>query len=329
MIHSLTTDVTGGHHINPAYPIQRVLFIGSKPSGLQCLKAMHRLAPSSLQGVLTIDDSNDTRTAYPEFVAFADASKVPLWTARSRQEANELIMKQQPELCIVQGWYWLLNATVLNSVIHGFLGIHYSLLPKYRGSSPLVWQIINGEHTIGLSAFYFTPGMDEGDVVAQRSVPLGPDESVAEALCKLERETVRVLEAHYCAILEHRVTAQCQDHSQATYCSQREPEDGVIDWTRSARDVHNFIRAQSAPYPGAFTDYNGAKLTIWRARRHSLSYFGRPGQVVRIANDGVYVTCGDSEAVILEVVQVEGSGALRADQIIRSVRTRFHGSQKI
>lgn len=326
---AVNSEFARSHDLTSAAPIQAVLFIGSKSSGLACLKTLHRLAPGSLKGILTLDDTADTRTVYLEFVAFAEATKIPLWTARNRQDANGIILNLQPELCIVQGWYWLLDTTILNIVRHGFLGIHYSLLPKYRGSSPLVWQIINGETTLGLSLFYFSAGMDEGDVVVQRSVSLGADESVADALVKLEAETLCVLETHYCSILEHRVTRHSQNHLNATYCSQREPADGLIDWTRSARDVHNFIRAQSAPYPGAYTDCNGKRLTIWRARRHGATYFGRPGQVVRIGQDGVYVTCGDNEAVILESAQLEAGEVVAARQIIRTIQTRFCGPRGV
>src|SRR5205085_1611722 len=99
--------------------------------------------------------------------------------------------------------------------------------------------------------------------------------------------------------------------------------DGLIDWHKSAVEIHNFIRAQSVPYPGAFTGFQGKKLTMWRARPHPPAYYGRPGQVAAVHPDGVTVACGQNSALIVQSVELEGSGAVAASQVLRSIRIRL------
>src|SRR5262249_7680476 len=102
----------------------------------------------------------------------------------------------------------------------------------------------------------------------------------------------------------------------------RQPADGNIDWTQPARDVFNFIRAQSDPYPGAFTYVDGQELRIWKARLFDDVYFGTPGQVARIASDGVTVVCGDHRALVLEDVEMSGKRG-RANELIKSIKLRM------
>src|SRR5947207_2003809 len=198
---------------------------------------MHRFAPASLVGIVTLDDRQDTRTAHREFMDFAHEHQIPLVSARTRRESEAAIREFYADICFVMGWYWLLGEDLLASIPHGFLGFHFSPLPKYRGGSPLVWQLINGEPNVGLSLFSFSPGMDEGEIWAQRTLAVGPDDYIGDVLAKLERETVSVVEEVYGKILDRKIRPVPQDHTQATYCSVREPSDGFVDWQKPAVDI--------------------------------------------------------------------------------------------
>ena len=118
-------------------PANSVLFIGSKQLGLQVLRTMHRRAPRLLVGSMTIDDRTDRRSAHDGFVDFCAAQGLPLFVVPDRQQAEQTIARLQPDLCIVVGWYWLITDHTLRSVPRGFVGIHNSKLPAYRGGSPL------------------------------------------------------------------------------------------------------------------------------------------------------------------------------------------------
>jgi methionyl-tRNA formyltransferase len=302
--------------------IERVLFMGSKRLGIRVLEAMHALAPEPLLGVVTIDDAGDGRTALSDFRSFAAARRLPLHIARDRSDAERIVAELEPDLCLVVGWYWLIREATLSSVPHGFIGIHNSLLPRLRGGAPLVWSILNGDQEAGFSLFSFTPGMDDGPLWAQGSVPIEEHDSVAEVLARLEARTMDVFRDVYPRILRGHATPVEQDHDRATYCAQRCPEDGNIDWHRPARAIHDFIRAQSEPYPGAFTYLDGQLLKIWKASRFDRPYHGTPGQVARVSSEGVFVICGDDRAIVLEDVELGGKRG-RASELIRSIRGRM------
>ncbi len=302
--------------------VNRVLFMGSKQLGLRVLKEVYSLAPNSLIGAVTIDDTNDTRTKYVEFKDFAQTQGFELHTAKNRNHSEQIVEALKPDLCLVVGWYWLIGDTTLAAVPFGFIGIHNSLLPKYRGGSPLIWPIIRGQREVGFSFFSFTLGMDEGNIWAQGSVTIEEHDYISSILEKLENKTIEVLRRSYLQILNGSVEPVEQNHELATYCAQRFPGDGNIDWCKPAQDIYNFIRAQSDPYPGAFTYFDGQEMKIWRARIFEKPYIGTPGQVARITSDEAYVICGDDRAIILEEVEIGGERG-RATDFIKTLTVRL------
>ena len=306
---------------------QRVLFMGSKQIGLAVLREMHRLAPQLLVGAVTIDDRRDARSVFADLVVFCTESGLALRIAASRTEAETVIAELRPDLCIVVGWYWLIARSTLASVPAGFHGIHNSALPRYRGGSPLVWQMINGEPRAGFSIFQLTPGMDDGPIWARGSVPIGPEDHIADVLRNLEHESVPAFCKVYERLLDGRDLPEAQQEDNTSFCAQRTAADGLIDWSLPAPRVFDFVRAQSEPYPGAFTHLQGDKLIIWRARVFEHPYFGTPGQIVRVASPGVHVICGGGTALTLLDVQINEVRGTPSD-LIRSANVRLGGPIK-
>jgi len=303
----------------------KVAFLGSKRLGLRVLQHIHSLSPESVCCAITIDDRDDVRSEWDGIHQYAQEQEISLRVARNGRDADEIISEYAPDLCLVAGWYWLIRSEVLDSVPRGFIGIHYSLLPKYRGSSPLVWAMINGNPVAGFSVFSFTPGMDDGPIWASGQVDIANTDAIGDVLCKLEGDVLKVLRDIYVDILNERITPVEQDHAGQTYCAQRLPQDGLIDWKQPALSIYNFVRAQSQPYPGAFTWHENRKLIIWKAMLDPSPYYGTPGQVARVGQGTVHVICGDSHAIILECVELFGveSGSGDASMIIKSIKTRF------
>jgi methionyl-tRNA formyltransferase len=302
--------------------MKRILFLGSKSIGLSLLRAVVALAPGSVCAVVTLDDRGDNRSELESIERVASDCGLPLRVARNRAHAEGLVRAEMPHLCLVAGWYWLFSPEVLSSVPEGFIGIHNSVLPKYRGGSPLVWALINGETEVGVSFFSLRQGIDDGPVWLQATIPVGPEEYVGEVLQRLETETIRVFHDGFPRILSGRLTPHEQEHAKATYCAQRTPEDGEIDWSRRASSVFDFIRAQSRPYPGAFTFLEQQKLMVFRASPVTHRYDGTPGQVARRDGDGVVVVCGEGSALRLDEVDV-GVGPIGAGRAVNSIGMRF------
>lgn len=202
---------------------------------------------------------------------------------------------------MVVGWYRIIPETVLSVPARGFVGIHASLLPQYRGGAPLVWAMINGETETGATLFRFDAGMDSGDVIGQERFSIDAADTIAEVVAKAEAAGIAMLEKHVAAILDGTARPTAQRHEDATYCAQRTPADGRIDWSRDAHDVLNFIRAQTRPYPGAFfLDAAGREVRIWRAAPFGQTCEGEPGQAMLIGGHTV-VRCGNGAIGILEV----------------------------
>jgi methionyl-tRNA formyltransferase len=298
---------------------KKILFIGSKKIGYECLLFLNNFNDISLVGAMTIDDSSDTRSYFSEFTSFCTKNSIDIFIVKNKKESGNLIKKLKPDLCIVVGWYWIIDKEVLDSVPYGFIGIHFSLLPKYRGGSPLVWAIINGENETGVSLFSFSTGIDDGDIWAQKSVTIEFDDYVSDVLNKLEIATMEMLNENLKIILDGNLVPSKQNESMHTYVTPRKPSDGQIEWNMPSIDVYNFIRAHSNPYPGAFTYLNGEKLSIWHARAVKSNLKGEPGQVISITDEGALIMCGDGTPLVIEIVQLEGHLMKPANEVITRV----------
>lgn len=291
--------------------------------GLRCLSAIYDLKKDSLAAIMTLDDRNDARNVYEGFQDFAAKKQIALFVAKDRTDSERIIREIKPDLCLVVGWYWLFSKETLGLAGRGFVGIHNSLLPKYRGGSPLVWAMINGEKRVGLSLFSMTEGMDDGPVWGQKRVRVGDNDQISQILERLESKALELLQEKYSGMLEGTIRPVRQNVRSATYCAQRFPGDGMIDWRKPAKEIHDFVRAQSDPYPGAFTTHDAKKLLIWRAHLVNMTYYGTPGQVARAGRDGVYVICGDHRPLVLDIVELEGGSREAANTIVKSFKTRF------
>jgi len=234
--------------------------------------------------------------------------------------------KTQIDLCFVVSWRYMIPMDLAGKVKVAPIVFHDSLLPEYRGFSPTVWAIINGESTTGVSVFYLEEQVDSGELIDQAAVPIGDNETIADVMEKVTGQYLDLLEKNLPLILNRTAPRRIQNHAQATYVPKRLPEDNQIDWKRSSRDILNPIRAVTYPYPGAFTWFRGKKLIIWSASipEEKKKYVGIiPGAVTEIKHDkGVTVLTGDGEICIHEV-QLENEQKINAADLIRSFSVRL------
>ncbi len=297
----------------------RLVFVGSKKSGLDILSAV----AASVCGVVTLDDRRDGRSRFDGFHHAAQEAGIPLEVATGA-DGEDRILSLKPDVCLVCGWYRILRPEFLRKIPKGVVGVHHSLLPHYRGGAPLVWALINGERRVGTTLFYFADGTDDGDIVDQRAIDVSDHESVGDVLARLEPEAVRMVAENLKAILEGTARKRPQDHRQASTVGLRGPDDGRVDWTWDARRLHNFVRAQSDPYPGAWTTVDGDKLWIWRAAPAGPGLSGPPGEILQVSAEAVTVACGNGTA--LRVIDAQ-RGKVRgpAAELIRAPGARLGG----
>jgi len=148
----------------------------------------------------------------------------------------------------------MLPPDILRQAKQGAYNMHGSLLPKYRGRAPVNWAILNGETETGATLHEMTDKPDAGRIVAQERVPIGPDETAVEVFRKVTDAAELVLKNNLNDLLEGKAELRPQDLSKGSYFGARRPEDGRIDWSKSAQEIHNLVRAVAPPYPGAFSD---------------------------------------------------------------------------
>jgi methionyl-tRNA formyltransferase len=169
------------------------------------------------------------------------------------------------DLVIALGWYYLVPKRVRTWPARGCLGIHASLLPRNRGGAPIPWAIIEGERETGVTLFHLDKGVDNGDIVGQVRIPIEDRDTAATVYDKATVASADVLRQMLPRLADGTAPRLQQDESQASVYPQRKPEDGEIDWSWSPKRIRDFIRAQTRPYPGAFTIIGGKKVTIWDA----------------------------------------------------------------
>ena len=250
----------------------RVIVLSSTAFGYRCLKEGILGTPGvKVAGILTTPpqiDISHKPVVLSTHVTFDDIAKQGEVVEMSEITADtylEQIERWHPDLMLVLGWYFMIPRIVRESVPLECVGIHASLLPKYRGWAPVSWAIINGELNTGITFFYMADGVDNGLIIAQESFIIEDSDTCLTAYEKATQASIKVLREYLPQIAAGTAPRISQDESQATYSPQRKPEDGLINWSWSAKRIRDFIRAQTRPYPGAFTYIEGKKVTIWDA----------------------------------------------------------------
>lgn len=229
------------------------------------------------------------------------------------------------DLMFVVSWRYLIPMKVADRIRLGCVVFHDSLLPQYRGFSPTVWAMINGERCTGVTMFHLAEQVDAGDIIDQEMVSIGPHSDIQQVMNNVTNTYLGLLERNLAVIKEGQASRRPQDHSLATYTCKRMPEDAEIDWTASTNSIYNLIRAVTWPYTGAFTWYRQSKLTIWSALPvEAKNYAGRiPGRVVEIRpSEGIVVLTGDG-CLLVKQVQIDSGPVEFADALITSITCRF------
>jgi len=296
--------------------VKKVLFIGSKNLGLRVLEKIYTLAPKILSAVVTFDDQSDSRTVLKELKRFCQSQKIDFFVLDKPSKLKKIILKIRPDLCIIVGWYWRIQGDVLKLTPGSFIGVHGSLLPKYRGFCPLVWAMINGEKKTGVSLFYFTDNIDEGAIIAQEQFKISDEDTIQNLLIKAEKSAIKIFDKNYMLLIDNKSSKIQQKKSSMSYGSRRIPQDGLINWRDGPRNIYNFIRAQTRPYPGAFT-YNGKnqKVYIWKAKPFNVKLHGMPGQVCIIDNRAIVACLGGG--IILEEIQIDKKIINKPEKVLK------------
>jgi len=252
-----------------------------------------------VQAVFTHKDNPGEAIWFHSVAELASARGIPVYAPDDINHPiwAEKIRALKPDIIFSFYYRQMVKPVILNIPPRGCINLHGSLLPKYRGRCPANWVLIHGEKETGVTLHYMTPHADDGDIVAQASVPITRDDTALTLFGKMTAAATRLLDENLPRIRALKAPRTPQDHAKATCFSGRRPEDGAIDWSKSAQDICNLVRAVTHPYPGAFTWVGDRKLLVWSATAKKTKVNENPGTVLTTAP--LTVACGQG------VVQID------------------------
>lgn len=193
----------------------------------------------------------------------------------------------------------LLPDVCLEAAKRGALNMHGSLLPRFRGRAPVNWAVLRGATETGATLHYMVSRADAGDIVDQAAVPIRENDTAYEVFLRVADAAETVLRRSLPMLINGTAPRMPQDLSQGEYCGRRRPEDGRIDWTRSAREIHNLVRAVAPPFPGAFANFDGERWLVSRTQLLPCTASSLPPLRLHAEGEACVITCADGERLAL------------------------------
>ncbi len=295
----------------------RILFLGTPDFAVAALERIVG-TDNEVVGVVTQPDRKRNRgeVSFCPVKQFAVEKGIKVYQYESiRKEGVEDIKAINPDIMITCAFGQIISQEILDIPKYGVINIHASLLPKYRGSSPIQWCLVNGESKTGVTIMRTALAVDSGDILLQKEIDILPEENAGELFDRLAilggQAIVEALEI----IADGRAVYTPQQESQATHYPMISKEDGKIDWSKSAREVFNKMRGFT-PWPSAFTTLDGKLFKILKCVVSDKIFDGKEGEVV-IEERKAYVVCGNG-TVELKEVQLEGKKAMPVSDFLLS-----------
>jgi len=235
------------------------------------------------------------------------------------ESSLDYFKRLMPDVVVIIAYGQIIPPSLIAIPRLGWINLHGSLLPKYRGAAPINWAIVNGEKLTGLTTMQIDAGLDTGPMLLKYQTGIGPDETaldlyaqLAEAGAPLIVETLKKLD-------RGEIAPTPQDNSQASLAPPLKKEDGRIDWSLPAPNIYNRIRGLQ-PWPGAFTTFRGATCRIWGKPLKPVAAGGTPGIILPTQEDGLLVICGGSTVMHVEQVQLEGRNRISDREFMNGAR---------
>ena len=282
----------------------RLVWVSFDVMGRDCLAAAAD-AGAEVAAVVTlpgpIDPDRSGQCSFDEIAADLGARLIETADVNA-PDTIAAIREVDPDLIFVVGWSQLVMDEFIGLPRHGVFGMHPTLLPRHRGRAAIPWAILSGLAKTGVTLFQIADGTaDSGPIVGQVEVPIAPDETATTLYDKVTAAHLDVVREFVPKLLDGTAELLPQDTRRASSWPKRAPADGIIDWETRAPYLHDWVRAQTRPYPGAFTYLGEDKLVVWRARPVELRKEAPAGTVVALEGKQAVVACGEGGLVLEEV----------------------------
>ena len=288
----------------------KIIFMGTPDFAVPCLESIVK-AGHEVTAVFTQPDKPRGRKQEltpPEVKVKATELGIPVFQPKTLRDGSalEIIKEHQPDAIVVAAYGKILPPDILDCPEYGCINVHASLLPKYRGSAPIQWSVINGDSQTGVTVMQMNEGLDTGDMLYAKSVPIGIDDTAESMFDKLSDLGAQMIVEALDKIERGELAPIKQDDSLATYAPMLDKSTAVIDWSKSGKEVHDLVRGLYS-WPIAQTTLHGKRLKIYRT-----SPCDKGGDIGTIINtDPLTVACGEGSVIIREL-QLEGKKRMDA-----------------
>ncbi len=264
--------------------------------GHACLKLLLDRG-EQIAALFTHEDDAGERQWFSSCAHLARQHGVPVYTVEPRDgdEVARIVAEIAPDLILSFYYRKMIPEHILALARLGAFNMHGSLLPRYRGRAPLNWAIIHGESETGVTLHVMVKAADAGDMIDWQAVPIGPDDTAGDVAMRIPAAAVAVVARQIDALKAGSAPRHKQDEARVTYYGIRKPEDGLIGWAQTSRQVVDLVRAVSVPFPGAFTFADGRKIMVWRAG--VAAGHGAPGEI--LSREPLTVAAGEGAVVLL------------------------------
>ena len=278
----------------------KIIFVGSSKFGLKCLNFLDESSLCEISGVVTApasfkisyDQSGVTNILHADIPSFCKLKGIDfevLKTGMADLKLFKIIEKWKPDAFVVVGWYHMIPKAWRD--LAPAFGMHASLLPDYSGGAPLVWAIINGENSTGITLFKMDGGVDSGPIVGQLPEKIHTNDTIATLYERIEERGLELLSSFLQDLVEGSLSFTVQNEANRRTFPQRCPSDGRIKWDSCAIELERFIRAQTRPYPGAYTSINGERLIVWSVKITQNQPRREPGSISKFG-DKILIATG-------------------------------------
>ena len=272
--------------------------------GHDCLDAA-AAAGAEIVGVVTfpgpVDPNRSGQCSFDDVAKRLGAALIETNDVNS-EETLAAVGSLDPELIFVVGWSQLVREPFLALAREGVFGMHPTLLPRHRGRAPIPWAILSGLARTGVTLFEIVDSTaDSGAIVGQVVVDIAPDETAETLFERISHAHVDLVRELVPQLLSRTAPRFPQDSARTSVWPKRTPADGIIDWETRAPYLYDWVRAQTRPYPGAFTFLGEEKVVVWRARSVELEDEAPAGTIVATRPEGPVVACGEGALVLEDV----------------------------
>lgn len=300
----------------------KVVFMGTPDFAVPCLE---RLVSDgeTIVGVFTNPDKPVGRKQImtaSEVKTAAERYGIPVFQPKTLRngEALEILKKLKPDLIVVTAYGKILPKEILLLPQFGCINIHASLLPKYRGSAPIQWSVINGDAVTGVTSMKMDEGLDTGDILLKAETEIGENETAGELFDRLKMLGSEVLSETLMALRQGKLKPVKQDESKAVIISMLDKSLSPIDFNKSALEIHNKVRGLN-PWPTATFEFENTKFKLWETRLTHASANKSAGEVVK-SGQTLEICCGDGKTLELLTIQPEGKNKMSASDYLRGHR---------